>query len=181
MGSSPLTRGKHRRVGDPHQPLGLIPAHAGKTPGRPRRPTLGAAHPRSRGENNARRGMRYRGAGSSPLTRGKRCATRRLPIWSGLIPAHAGKTARGAGRSAVQAAHPRSRGENLACSVDWELCGGSSPLTRGKLSSRACIFATRMAHPRSRGENVTTVTKARAIEGSSPLTRGKRSRSLPDP
>ena len=31
MGSSPLTRGKHRRVGDPHQPLGLIPAHAGKT------------------------------------------------------------------------------------------------------------------------------------------------------
>ena len=50
-GSSPLTRGK--------QPLailsalwrGLIPAHAGKTPGQLGTGIVGAAHPRSRGEN----------------------------------------------------------------------------------------------------------------------------------
>ena len=51
VGSSPLTRGKHRAV-VLRQPTGrLIPAHAGKTP----RPTASStptpAHPRSRGEN----------------------------------------------------------------------------------------------------------------------------------
>ena len=31
LGSSPLTRGKHRLGPVPNQPLGLIPAHSGKT------------------------------------------------------------------------------------------------------------------------------------------------------
>ena len=133
-------------------------------------------------------------AGSSPLTRGKpetlRCDRHR----DGLIPAHAGKTARGAGRSTLWAAHPRSRGENLVPAGRMVIGGGSSPLTRGKRESArldavearlipAHAGKTRMyrtecrsdtAHPRSRGENVNTVTKARAIEGSSPLTRGKQ-------
>ena len=92
MGSSPLTRGKHRRVGDPHQPLGLIPAHAGKTPGRPRRPTLGAAHPRSRGENARANDPACPRRGSSPLTRGKLGGDKLVGVLSRLIPAHAGKT-----------------------------------------------------------------------------------------
>ena len=93
-GSSPLTRGKHVLTHPPRARLGLIPAHAGKTP-------LGAvplgtvrAHPRSRGENKS---MRYRvdwTQGSSPLTRGKRSAHRRSHHQCGLIPAHAGKTRR---------------------------------------------------------------------------------------
>ena len=132
MGSSPLTRGKHRRVGDPHQPLGLIPAHAGKTPGRPRRPTLGAAHPRSRGENF---GPSFEGCsrtGSSPLTRGKRSGQ-----WPGLsaprlIPAHAGKTWRRQACWRPVPAHPRSRGENLRAQDRPAYHRGSSPLTRGK-------------------------------------------------
>ena len=136
MGSSPLTRGKHRRVGDPHQPLGLIPAHAGKTPGRPRRPTLGAAHPRSRGENNARRGMRYRGAGSSPLTRGKLRRNVWRMILPRLIPAHAGKTQGQPGGLPDRQAHPRSRGENELVDVSAGGNEGSSPLTRGKRTTR---------------------------------------------
>ena len=51
MGSSPLTRGKHRRRWSRHDAGRLIPAHAGKT----LRAMFGtmekAAHPRSRGEN----------------------------------------------------------------------------------------------------------------------------------
>ena len=52
-GSSPLTRGKHRRSGRRRRRGRLIPAHAGKTismrPASATRP----AHPRSRGENSA--------------------------------------------------------------------------------------------------------------------------------
>ena len=54
-GSSPLTRGKRRG----HRPgtgrIRLIPAHAGKTNGCVRDCYLNGAHPRSRGENRARR------------------------------------------------------------------------------------------------------------------------------
>ena len=72
IGSSPLTRGKQidPRVGVIR--LRLIPAHAGKTPGR---------------------GLRIRiRRGSSPLTRGKLFPAIASCVADGLIPAHAGKT-----------------------------------------------------------------------------------------
>ena len=72
--------------------MGLIPAHAGKTPHRILATARSRAHPRSRGENTDAQAARAGDAGSSPLTRGKRrervTERRRL----GLIPAHAGKT-----------------------------------------------------------------------------------------
>ena len=49
-----------------------------------------------------------------------------------LIPAHAGKTRRSRGVRSVDAAHPRSRGENVGEVGSGEAEGGSSPLTRGK-------------------------------------------------
>ena len=114
MGSSPLTRGKHRLPGRCHRRHGLIPAHAGKTHP-PRCPArYQRAHPRSRGENH-RRHIRLRaGQGSSPLTRGKRASPRLSTSRLGLIPAHAGKTFRLSSRSSSTRAHPRSRGENTS-------------------------------------------------------------------
>ena len=50
-GSSPLTRGKHERCRQRTHPVGLIPAHAGKTPSNAAPGDLIWAHPRSRGEN----------------------------------------------------------------------------------------------------------------------------------
>ena len=131
-GSSPLTRGKPRGTTPTYLHPRLIPAHAGKT-GRPRvrRPAL-AAHPRSRGENRVLKPGGYLLAGSSPLTRGK------LPVPLGdvapgrLIPAHAGKTARGQRSCLRAAAHPRSRGENRGLAPPGLGGQGSSPLTRGK-------------------------------------------------
>ena len=71
-GSSPLTRGKLTLDDPGHVMRGLIPTHAGKTaPVTDRRPRWGA-HPHSRGENLAATGLAAAGAGSSPLTRGKR-------------------------------------------------------------------------------------------------------------
>ena len=112
-GSSPLTRGKLAAETGRTYEEGLIPAHAGKTlrPSRASSPTR--AHPRSRGENRTR-GIEVPGfQGSSPLTRGKPGEGAHVPQLSGLIPAHAGKTAQG----------QRLRRARR----------GSSPLTRGKL------------------------------------------------
>ena len=92
VGSSPLTRGKLAVVlGSAHR-RGLIPAHAGKTPQAPELSGSGAAHPRSRGENEWTQRRTWRTRGSSPLTRGKHISYSCYLGVRGLIPAHAGKT-----------------------------------------------------------------------------------------
>ena len=92
FGSSPLTRGKHRRRAGGRRSRGLIPAHAGKTPPGAGAPSSPTAHPRSRGENLWGVVAAYEVPGSSPLTRGKlRKRELSFPAQR-LIPAHAGKT-----------------------------------------------------------------------------------------
>ena len=93
-GSSPLTRGKLVRAGYERKSMRLIPAHAGKTRQKGHLTRARQAHPRSRGENSS--GLRPSGSGngSSPLTRGKLAALGHYQHAGGLIPAHAGKTAR---------------------------------------------------------------------------------------
>ena len=155
---------------------------------------LVAAHPRSRGENSTFAASSAVWNGSSPLTRGKlnvRRVERRLER---LIPAHAGKTQGPNGPSRDEAAHPRSRGENIMSHAKNTTVSGSSPLTRGKRHevrgqgcaaglipahagktgrwrSRSGVWT---AHPRSRGENAVEAARADLSTGSSPLTRGKR-------
>ena len=133
-GSSPLTRGKHSGDFDATAVQRLIPAHAGKTRLLGWRPSRGRAHPRSRGENERVENRARRREGSSPLTRGKHCASPCTRPPPGLIPAHAGKTAGRVGRGFRLGAHPRSRGENEHADYDARLRKGSSPLTRGKHS-----------------------------------------------
>ena len=110
-GSSPLTRGKPATTTRPSKPLGLIPAHAGKTASRPRRPARSTAHPHSRGENLAAEYTETDWAGSSPPTRGKLIQGARSPRGRGLIPTQARKTVGGALCLVVPGAHPRSRRE----------------------------------------------------------------------
>ena len=152
---------------------GLIPAHAGKT----RFPLVShdssPAHPRSRGENKGLLAEAFARAGSSPLTRGK--PSRR---WWGLgvrrlIPAHAGKTHGALSLCQLEAAHPRSRGENAHRLGGTEYPEGSSPLTRVKLLNGQAGDRAVVAHPRSRGENCLGVLDVCEEAGSSPLTRGK--------
>ena len=192
-GSSPLTRGKRLRATAGNATCGLIPAHAGKTPGAGDDGRAHRAHPRSRGENISHSRRYSSHAGSSPLTRGKLTCTIRCARCIGLIPAHAGKTQSGpipAGRSG---AHPRSRGENVDLPQPNTPLTGSSPLTRGKRGSRESLpqsvglipaHAGKTsianvdcdvveAHPRSRGENGGPRAASRSPNGSSPLTRGK--------
>ena len=112
---------------------------------------------------------------------------------TGLIPAHAGKTAVHRTIDSGLGAHPRSRGENRAAAALVSAARGSSPLTRGKRRSLARFLDGRglipahagkttsararssstPAHPRSRGENTADSRRFDAWVGSSPLTRGK--------
>ena len=174
-GSSPLTRGKPQIGRAWARVAGLIPAHAGKTVADAARASRWWAHPRSRGENQGRRGR-----GPHPL---------------GLIPAHAGKTCVVSRLPITKEAHPRSRGENRRYQYLQEYPLGSSPLTRGKhvrppkpptaprlipahagktVDSFPSIPGSE-AHPRSRGENFKHGIEAPLDLGSSPLTRGKPS------
>ena len=195
-GSSPLTRGKPESGALRQSPGRLIPAHAGKTRDARVRAGKTQAHPRSRGENEYLKRGSFISPGSSPLTRGKPRRALRNRNRTGLIPAHAGKTAPAAASSCTSPAHPRSRGENFQ---GWGHRGGdrgSSPLTRGKPPGTNFFMVgvrlipahagkTRLrrptgrscpAHPRSRGENSMVAGAASAAAGSSPLTRGKRRR-----
>ena len=177
VGSSPLTRGKRDLPLSESLAEGLIPAHAGKTSGRPSPTGAAAAHPRSRGENanSGRPAVSF--AGSSPLTRGKRADDALRLSNPGLIPAHAGKTLRSGSLIGRTTAHPRSRGENHWMPHPIDPSRGSSPLTRGKHFPFTLDDGTRRlipahagktaplnlpwgptgAHPRSRGENTPDV------------------------
>ena len=114
QGSSPLTRGKQLRLVHAVCHGGLIPAHAGKTGSDPDLPVVGAAHPRSRGENGIGPEVAGDRCGSSPLTRGKLSVNVEVRVVSGLIPAHAGKTVVIDDPLRWGRAHPRSRGENTS-------------------------------------------------------------------
>ena len=193
-GSSPLTRGKPRAASGRGLRLGLIPAHAGKTRARCAAGSKRRAHPRSRGENCELVLQESNLYGSSPLTRGKPLNCASGGAYSGLIPAHAGKTRVCLRRRRSCRAHPRSRGENLLIAHLLLLLRGSSPLTRGKPaadsvpSTRVGLIPAhagktgpparprgqRRAHPRSRGENRLWNFSHAFARGSSPLTRGKR-------
>ena len=158
-GSSPLTRGKRRRIVGLGVRVGLIPAHAGKTRApRSCRP-LPRAHPRSRGENRTSAARRRPVSGSSPLTRGKRAVRARPRIAAGLIPAHAGKTRRGLFRRRLRGAHPRSRGENLLEANILPRLRGSSPLTRGKRRARLLDGVVRRLIPAHAGKTVQVVAR----------------------
>ena len=172
-GSSPLTRGKLIPVQGRFLVERLIPAHARKTKNA-RRPCQGRwAHPRSRGENDARVGGLAGVAGSSPLMRGKLLPEDTPLGVPGLIPAHAGKTARRRRTLCSRRAHPRSCGDNFRDTLMPALWSGSSPLTQGKRcmilptdrpvrlipahagKTRLSVISPLIlrAHPRSRGEN----------------------------
>ena len=152
---------------------GLTPAHAGKTNARRGMKYRGAAHPRSRGENQSRVRRHTPPPGSSPLTRGKQSEGTGAFTHHGLIPAHAGKTLSIVSLFYKVKAHPRSRGENPANARAASSTSGSSPLTRGKLSGGVGCELQSGAHPRSRGENSWWSSAGRSRWGSSPLTRGK--------
>ena len=192
-GSSPLARGKCIAEGLRKGSRGFIPTRAGKMlpPGRRRRGV--PVHPHSRGENQRRPANTAPTGGSSPLARGKSCATICSICDRGFIPTRAGKMAYPQARRSRMAVHPHSRGENGDARRPKPQGCGSSPLARGKseqgwrgaltrrfIPTRAGKMQPYPAqpprlgvHPHSRGENSTWRSRTGRQRGSSPLARGK--------
>ena len=152
---------------------GLIPAHAGKTGGVEVDEREDGAHPRSRGENVCADADRRARRGSSPLTRGKPITAARAVEFSGLIPAHAGKTSKTRmARLTWPGSSPLTRGKPfLDLLADGDR--GLIPAHAGKTGARAITRRPMKAHPRSRGENRFQARRSGSDRGSSPLTRGK--------
>ena len=134
VGSSPLTRGTHRRT-YPHAGCrGIIPAYAGNTPTPASHTPTARDHPRLREEHRRSR-YRQRGAGgSSPLTRGTHLRFPAELRLDGIIPAYAGNTRPRASRARKARDHPRLRGEHYLRERSMRVTEGSSPLTRGTLA-----------------------------------------------
>ena len=125
--------------------------------------------------------------------RGKRLIIRYNACDLGLIPAHAGKTARIEPALITSPAHPRACGENPKSHEPAPLSAGSSPRMRGKpttspvkpstgglipahagkTSWSGIDLASSTAHPRACGENAIQCQRARNLNGSSPRMRGK--------
>ena len=149
-------------------------------------------HPRSRGEYPRQVDTPLDPGGSSPLSRGIRCACPSTMQWPGIIPALAGNTQGGSIEDYQQADHPRSRGEYTLYGHESMECNGSSPLSRGirkgihPLPSGPGIIPALAGntapsrssptpstdHPRSRGEYVVLPNTPKDPIGSSPLSRG---------
>ena len=152
-GSSPLTRGKQPHGDLAGDRLGLIPAHAGKTPRRSDTSRGRRAHPRSRGENARPVQALPPAKGSSPLTRGKRESNVAGGNRPGLIPAHAGKTpVRPESALKVAGSSPLTRGKPAQSPPFWKP-SGLIPAHAGKTAGPRRPAHGSGAHPRSRGEN----------------------------
>ena len=173
VGSSPHARGTPCFHPWRDYPIGIIPACAGNTVGRPGHRARTGDHPRMRGEHRRNFTHMPMMPGSSPHARGTptRPATPRDD--AGIIPACAGNTLQPLGLCGVNGDHPRMRGEHFYAKRNERRRAGSSPHARGTpvawyapgLSAGiipACAGNTRSTrrtgmaqrdHPRMRGEH----------------------------
>ena len=130
-GSSPRMRGtlspEQFSVFSP----GIIPAHAGNTlECKPCSRSL-RDHPRACGEHFSLDSSPCMIAGSSPRMRGTLWPKSPAPPERGIIPAHAGNTAKQCRASVAHWDHPRACGEHVAETLQHCLISGSSPRMRG--------------------------------------------------
>ena len=149
-------------------------------------------HPRLRGELSINFVGHVTISGSSPLTRGTRCAPVSKRPQLRFIPAYAGNSCCPWIPGATGPVHPRLRGELTYSKMVCANSRGSSPLTRGTLflgrgrtsrgrfipayAGNSCMMRERKyqlaVHPRLRGELQMASNAENSMGGSSPLTRG---------
>ena len=173
-GSSPRVRGKRDVVGGQDEPLGLIPARAGKTDGQPGRIKKGSAHPRACGENHLTKRLSVKPLGSSPRVRGKPDGKVLARGDVRLIPARAGKTRLSRRLGLLTGAHPRACGENFNGKAFLVNGSGLIPARAGKTVTYIFQIRLMTAHPRACGENAPMEGLEPSTAGSSPRVRGKR-------
>ena len=193
MGSPPHTRGKEISGGLDVVPVGITPAHAGKSGPARRPPYPEWDHPRTRGEKKLCERLHTGCQGSPPHTRGKDASSRKVRCIGRITPAHAGKSSKASLPTTWTRDHPRTRGEKSSQRFQGEANSGSPPHTRGKgIQQLAGVYqrgitpahagkrgdalfyiSAERDHPRTRGEKIMSSVFSTAITGSPPRVRGK--------
>jgi hypothetical protein len=173
-GSSPRSRGTHRRRTSYHLDDRFIPALAGNTTVRPSLSARCTVHPRARGEHSKNSIVTFNANGSSPRSRGTPISAQVQARVTRFIPALAGNTWAGPSCRCASAVHPRARGEHPALPCLVLPLFGSSPRSRGTHLRRGRVgrrhrFIPALAgnttkakiasilisvHPRARGEHL---------------------------
>ncbi len=191
-GSSPRMRGALNPIGNVITTVGIIPADAGSTSYRERRPRSTRDHPRGCGEHETAANIALAGQGSSPRMRGALPHRRQSRVRRGIIPADAGSTSQHDRLARLRGDHPRGCGEHPVQLGKTSRVEGSSPRMRG--ARRASVLqrhgrgiipadagSTRPAssrspsardHPRGCGEHRDGAERVSADDGSSPRMRG---------
>ena len=186
MRGSPLT------AIDEHEPVGIIPAHAGLT--EHEQNILGQEwdHPRACGAHSRRAAMSTSQEGSSPRMRGSHNLFFGLCPDEGIIPAHAGLTRRGQRLLQSSWDHPRACGAHSPDSRMTRTVLGSSPRMRGSRAGRKEMkfedgiipahagltprgpssAAAQRDHPRACGAHLCIPFRYAGPKGSSPRMRG---------
>ena len=130
-GSSPHTRGTHRRADRIAQHHRFIPAYAGNAASRCEMPATSSVHPRIRGERNNEIARVAPSIGSSPHTRGTPVRDDARVHIDRFIPAYAGNAVIVTTVQSPLSVHPRIRGERSPNTIVTTQGDGSSPHTRG--------------------------------------------------
>ena len=156
------------------------------------RPSASPVHPRVRGERTIMSLSCMAVVGSSPRSRGTVALCPIRPPIGRFIPAFAGNGSWSGSAPAIEAVHPRVRGERHAKEATARVDVGSSPRSRGTAvgiaececagrfipafagngSAMEPVTCPRPVHPRVRGERVLAVQLVGIRSGSSPRSRG---------
>ena len=134
MGSSPRMRGSPGAGFDSIRAVGIIPAHAGLTPGAICYACAPWDHPRACGAHLMSNKQKKVVKGSSPRMRGSLTVVVAAAYDEGIIPAHAGLTAIRRAGQPERRDHPRACGAHVFNSPADIGGWGSSPRMRGSLS-----------------------------------------------
>ena len=171
---------------------GIIPAHAGNTPGYRIWVYPPKDHPRACGEHHVPILCAEFPRGSSPRMRGTRYVARFPSSWLGIIPAHAGNTLSARSLIRYTGDHPRACGEHDGHGGGSPALPGSSPRMRGtrfrpdgqhvvagiipahagNTGVPGWPCAAYRDHPRACGEHPTKPLISSTVLGSSPRMRG---------
>ena len=135
-GSSPRMRGSPGAGFDSIRAVGIIPAHAGLTPGAICYACAPWDHPRACGAHLMSNKQKKVVKGSSPRMRGSLTVVVAAAYDEGIIPAHAGLTKSATSFCVIPRDHPRACGAHRNWGGARCRVSGSSPRMRGSLDGR---------------------------------------------
>ena len=186
-------RGKVKLLAEGLRNPGITPAHAGKRRLPANHSLSSWDHPRACGEKLHFFAVLLRVKGSPPRMRGKACFAKSAVRFSGITPAHAGKSHKAANQDDFVQDHPRACGEKRACPRLQNIKKGSPPRMRGKVCRKLGSLTnqgitpahagksqideidhiTSQDHPRACGEKSIMRSFICGSSGSPPRMRGK--------